>query len=138
MDAAHPQKGSCSKCKGKIRNNYIHVCLSSLSVRQVGFLGGWGGVGVAGVGEERWGWGWGGMGACCGREGAVLDFRFVWLVVGALSPVSQRIISGLTTNLVYFLVILSTSHYTTSLFFSNHDSNNVLNFGTQTQKNKSS
>ena len=36
----------------------------------------------------------------------------------------------------YLLVIHSTSHYPTSLFFSNHSSNYIHNLGTQTQKNK--
>ena len=37
---------------------------------------------------------------------------------------------------VYLHVIHPTSLYTTSLFFSNRNSNSIHNFGTQTQKNK--
>ena len=36
---------------------------------------------------------------------------------------------------VYLQVIHSLSHYTTSLLFSNHNSNSVHNFGTRTKKN---
>ena len=38
-------------------------------------------------------------------------------------------------KLVYLLVIHSTSHYTTSLFFSDYNSNYIHNFETQTRKN---
>ena len=45
---------------------------------------------------------------------------------------TQRIISGLNFNLL--LVIHSTSHYITSLFFSNHNSNHNHNIRTQTKR----
>ena len=60
---------------------------------------------------------------------------FVWLV-GALSPVNHKgLHQGWQQTLSYLHVIHSTSHYATSFFFSNYNSNSIHNFGTQTQKN---
>ena len=60
-----------------------------------------------------------------------------WLV-GALSPVSHKgLFQGWKQTSVYLLVLHSTSHQTTSVLFSNHNSNYIHNFGTQTQKNNS-
>ena len=61
---------------------------------------------------------------------------FSWLV-GALSPANhKRLYQGWKQTSIYPLVIHSTSCYTTSLFLSNHNSNHIHSFGTQTQKNK--
>ena len=46
-----------------------------------------------------------------------------------------RITSGLKRTSICLLLIPSTSHYSTSLFFSNHNPNYSHHFGTQTQKN---
>ena len=57
-------------------------------------------------------------------------------LVGALSPVNHKgLHQGWTQTLIYLQVIHSTSHYTTSLFCSNHSSNSIHNFGRQNQKN---
>ena len=47
----------------------------------------------------------------------------------------QWLHQGRTQTSVYLQVIHSTSHYTTSLYCSNHSSNSIHNFGTQNQKN---
>ena len=53
-----------------------------------------------------------------------------------MSPVNHNgLYQGWKQTPVCLPVIYSTSHYTTSLFFSNHNSNCIQNFGTQTQKN---
>ena len=61
-----------------------------------------------------------------------------WLVSWCFDPSQpQRIIyQGWKQTSIYLLVIYPTSHYTISLFVSNHNSNYIHNFGTQTQKNK--
>ena len=57
-------------------------------------------------------------------------------IFGALSPVNQKgLYQGWKQASIYPLVIHSTRHHTTSLLFSNHNSNYTHNFGTQTQKN---
>ena len=56
-----------------------------------------------------------------------------------LQPVSRKgLHQGRKQTSVYLRVIPSASHCTTSVFFSNHDSKSIQNFGTQTQKNNSS
>ena len=58
-------------------------------------------------------------------------------LVGALSPVNHKgLHQGWTQTLIYLQVTHSTSHYTTSLFCSNHSSNSIHNFGTQNQREK--
>ena len=48
----------------------------------------------------------------------------------------RRIIPGLKVDLIYLHLLRSTSHITTCLSFSNHNSNSIQDFRTQTQKNK--
>ena len=57
-------------------------------------------------------------------------------IVGALSPVNHKALQqGWKQASIYLLAIHSTSHYTRSLFFSNHDSNSIHNIGMPTPKN---
>ena len=57
-----------------------------------------------------------------------------WLV-GALSSVPHRgLYQDWKQTSVYLLVIHSTSHYTTNLFYWDHNSNEIHNSGLQTQK----
>ena len=56
-----------------------------------------------------------------------------WLVLRAQATTKDYIRAE--NKLQPILVIHSTSHYTTSIFFSNHNPNHIHNFGTQTQKN---
>ena len=56
-------------------------------------------------------------------------------VVGKLVSWCKGLHQGWKQTSVYFQFIHSTSHYTPSLFFSNHNSHSIHNFETRTQKN---
>ena len=73
--------------------------------------------------------------ACFVSRAQLSDRQLSWLVSGRFEPSQpQRIILGLRTHFSHLLVIHSTSHHTTSPFFSNHSSNHIDNFRTQIQK----
>ena len=56
-------------------------------------------------------------------------------IVGALSPVNHEgLRQGWKQDSTNLQVIHSTNHYTTGLFFSNHNSNSIHDFGMQPRK----
>ena len=60
-----------------------------------------------------------------------------WLLVGALSQINHKgLHQGCKQTSIYLQVIYSTRHHTTILFFSNHNSDYIHNFGTQTQEDR--
>ena len=68
----------------------------------------------------------------------IRDMTLVSYLVVALNPVShKRLYQGWKQTSIHLLVIHSTNHYTTCFFFSNHNSNDIHNFGTQTKTNSS-
>ena len=57
--------------------------------------------------------------------------------VGALSPVNHKgLYQGWYQTSLYRHIIHYSSNYTTGLFFKNHSTNSIHNFGMQTKKNK--
>ena len=64
--------------------------------------------------------------------------RLISNLADALSPTDHKgLYQGWKQTSIHLLVIHSTNRHTTSFFFSNHNSNYIHNFGTQTQKNNS-